>query len=162
MGVYNPVTRESDGKTVRLDKEEAEHADTTAKASRVILVDEAGVNIGTTSNAIDVNTSSSSITAEYGTVSALAQTSTDTIVSYTAISGDKLRGFVTSGNREGFMELQLNSTTILAGRTEVGNPSITVFLPLAISLNTNDTLDLKVTNNGQGSADFEGTIIVEN
>lgn len=44
------VTRDSDGVTVRLDKEEAEHADTTANAKRVVLVRPSGnlINSGRT------------------------------------------------------------------------------------------------------------------
>ncbi len=42
MGIYNPIVRDSDGATIRLDKQEAEQADTTALAKRVINVDSAG------------------------------------------------------------------------------------------------------------------------
>ncbi len=42
MAKYNPVTRDSDGVTIRLDKEEAEHADQTALAKRVVRVDASG------------------------------------------------------------------------------------------------------------------------
>ena len=42
MQKTNPVKRDSDGSTIRLDKEEAEHADLTASAKRVILVGEEG------------------------------------------------------------------------------------------------------------------------
>ena len=39
MGTYSPVTRDSDGKTVRLDKQEAEQADIVALAKRVLMVE---------------------------------------------------------------------------------------------------------------------------
>jgi len=39
------VTRDSDGATIDLDQEEAEHANTTANAKRVILVNSAGTVI---------------------------------------------------------------------------------------------------------------------
>jgi len=36
------ITRDSDGSTIDLDKEEAEHADTTANAKRITIVDSTG------------------------------------------------------------------------------------------------------------------------
>ena len=45
MGLYNPITRDSDGKTIFLDKQQAEQADITARAKRVIHVDSSGNTI---------------------------------------------------------------------------------------------------------------------
>lgn len=55
MGKNNVVKRDSDAKTLRLDKQEAEQADTTAKAKRVILIDESGNPIND-SNPLKVDT----------------------------------------------------------------------------------------------------------
>lgn len=48
MGMYSPITRDSDGKTIKIDKQEAEQADITARARRVILVNSAGTVIKST------------------------------------------------------------------------------------------------------------------
>lgn len=42
MGTYSPVTRDSDGKTIRLDKQEAEQVEIDARAKRVLPVDSSG------------------------------------------------------------------------------------------------------------------------
>lgn len=49
------ITRNSDGSTVDLDKQEAEHADTTANAKRVILTDTDGTAFSS-SNPLNVDT----------------------------------------------------------------------------------------------------------
>lgn len=99
---------------------------------------------------------------KYGTSLALAQTASDTIVSYVAIAGDKLRGFVASGERGAFFELKIDSATILAGRIELGGQNSTVFLPISKVLSAGEVIDLDVTNTGEGSANYEGSIIIEN
>lgn len=43
--MVNQVTRDSDGTTVRIDKQEAEQADITARAKRVLIVNSAGTVI---------------------------------------------------------------------------------------------------------------------
>lgn len=46
--MVNQVTRDSDGTTVRIDKQEAEQADITARAKRVLLVNSSGTVIKAT------------------------------------------------------------------------------------------------------------------
>jgi hypothetical protein len=62
------VTRDSDAKTIDLDKEEAECADITANAGRVILVDGTGIAIGTPTNKLEVEANLETGDIEIGAV----------------------------------------------------------------------------------------------
>ena len=65
------VTRDSDGGTIDLKQEEAEHADITANAKRVILIDSSG-------NAIGVSTSAKQLVDGHNVTSTINQTTPGT------------------------------------------------------------------------------------
>lgn len=98
---------------------------------------------------------------QYGLNASIAITVTDTVKSYTAITGDKLRGFIATGNRSGLFRLKVNGTAALSGRIAPGYETVDIELPITQSLTVGDVVLLEVTNEGQGTGSFEGSIIIE-
>ena len=85
MGKYNPVKRDSDGKTIRLDKEEAEHADLIANAKRVTQINSSGtsINISTEEKQDDAITQLTTISGDTTSIDGKVSTEAkqDTIIS---------------------------------------------------------------------------------
>lgn len=98
----------------------------------------------------------------YGTTTSLAASATTTLVSIpSSAAGYKVRGLVCSGNADGFFFIQVNSSTIVSGRIHSSNRTLEISLPNPVSVTAASVVELKVTNQGLGAADYESTLLGE-
>jgi hypothetical protein len=73
----------------------------------------------------------------------------------------RLRGFTGTGNGDGEWSLQINSTEVAFGYTNVLNRVETVYLGNPISILSSDTVSLVVTNRGDATTNYRGIILGE-
>ena len=106
----------------------------------------------TTSNAINT----------FGTTGSITDGSTGTIVSYITPAGFKLRGFVASGEGQGYYYLQIGAgTTKYSYRTIIADKNAQVILPNPEPIASSTNLFLKVDNENGNTVNFEGVVIGE-
>lgn len=108
-----------------------------------------------------INSTETSIVETFGTSTSLATTSTDTLVSYTATTGDKLKGFYGTSERAGIFWIEINGVKKFSQIVTSDSPFFNFDFPGPRDLSNGDTVDLKVTNLGLASTDYEGGIFIE-
>lgn len=110
-----------------------------------------------------VTTTSATGSSQHGSNTGLAISASADLVTYTAISGDKLRGFSATSDRAARFRLKINGTTKLAGRADLGSETVINYTPVAIPLTVDDVVVLEVTNeSSQGTSSSEASLIIEN
>lgn len=96
----------------------------------------------------------------YGTTTSLANAATGTLVNIaSSTAGYKITGFQGTGTGDGYFFIQVAGSTILSGRINVTQKSVSVLLPNPVSVTTATAVTLKVTNESGSTADFEGTLL---
>lgn len=95
----------------------------------------------------------------YGTVLAVANGATGTIVTFVAPAGWRFAGFEAGGEGDGLFFVQFGVTTKYSRRTNIVNRHASVALPEPDATAGGQTVTLKVTNNSVDTADFEGTLL---
>ena len=74
-------------------------------------------------------------------------------------TGYQVKGFIAHGTGDGYFYVQINSLTVLSGRTRVSLPTLVITLPNGIGVATGQTVSLKVTNESGSTADYEATLL---
>lgn len=99
---------------------------------------------------------------KYGTATSVAVTVTATLVSYTAVAGDRLAGFTGTGTRSGYFFVQVNGTTVMSGRAWTTNQNAVITPTIVKTLAVGDAVVLKVTNESptNDTGNFEGTLYI--
>ena len=98
----------------------------------------------------------------FGTTGSITDGSTGTLVSYITPANFKLRGFVASGEGQGFYYLEIGAgTTKYVYRTSVADKSAQVILPNPEPIASSTNLFLKVNNENGNTVNYEGVIIGE-
>src|SRR3990167_2526845 len=104
---------------------------------------------GTTSTANAINT--------YGTSGSIADGATGTIVNYTTPANFKLKGFIATGEGQGYFYLQIGAgTTKYSYRTSIADKVAKLELPNGESIASSTSLLLKVDNENGDTRNFEG------
>lgn len=76
-----------------------------------------------------------------------------------AAPGFEIKGFVGHGTGDGYFFVQINSSTVLSGRTRSTLPCLSVVLPNGIAVPSGAVIDIKVTNESGSTADYESTLL---
>lgn len=109
------VTRDSDGATIDLAQEEAEHADTTANAKRIVLVDATGTIIGAANPLpVDTELTLSGITIDNMNIQDISEgTQTNDIkIGYVKPDGTNTMPSLDTVGRAGFMKITDGTNTV--------------------------------------------------
>lgn len=110
------------------------------------------------------NVGTISLTTANNTVGELMGVSVGTtvqLVSLTAGDNYKLHGFLACGNADGYFVLTVDETKQVSGRSSVMEKTVQVAFPLGVSVAQGSLVELWVTNEGLGPADFDGAIFGE-
>ena len=98
----------------------------------------------------------------FGTTGSITDGSTGTLVNYTTPASFKLRGFVASGEGQGFYYLQIGAgTTKYVYRTSVADKNAQVILPNPEPIASSTNLFLKVDNENGNTINYEGCLLGE-
>ena len=124
-----------------------------------------------TAGALDVHVAGGTVSASattanaintFGTSGSITDGSTGTLVSYITPAGFKLRGFVASGEGQGYYYLQIGAgTTKYSYRTIIADKNAQVILPNPEPIASSTNLFLKVDNENGNTVNFEGVVIGE-
>jgi hypothetical protein len=125
-----------------------------------------------TAGALDVHVAGGTITAgtitigtsinTYGTSGSITDGSTGTIVDYVTPAGFELKGFVATGEGQGFYYLQIGAgTTKYSYRTSIADKNAQVVLPNPEVIAASTNLFLKIDNENGNTVNFEGAILGE-
>ena len=127
----------------------------------------ASVSVGTIAEITNIvggtlSTSSTTGINTFGTSGSIADSTTGTIVSYITPAGFKLRGFVASGEGQGYYYLQVGAgTTKYVYRTSVADKNAQVILPNPETIPSSTNLFLKVDNENGNTVNYQGVVIGE-
>ena len=94
----------------------------------------------------------------HAAATAVTQGATQTLLTV-ALTAGKFRGFTGTGEGDGHWSVQLNGTELYAWDT--GITARSVFMPLPVAELLTGSLTLKVTNNGTGTGNFSGTLLID-
>ena len=131
----------------------------TADTIRVTADSTGALNIAGT---ISATSSTANAINTFGTSGSITDGSTGTIVSYITPANFKLRGFVASGEGQGFYYLQIGAgTTKYSYRTSIADKNAQVVLPNPEAIASSTNLFLKVDNENGNTVNYEGVIIGE-
>lgn len=98
----------------------------------------------------------------FGQAVALAAGATATLATVlSAPAGFKLKGVIATGNGDAYVFVQINSITVLSGRTKWTVPTLELILPNGVEVATGATVAIKVTNECGSIADYEATLLGE-
>lgn len=120
--------------------------------------DESG-NAFNNSNPLPVTIGTGTPIDRYGT-SMVASSATATLSTYTVpVAGTfDFNGAIINGDEYGYFEFQVNGVTRVGWRNSGSERSSIVNFPNKIVTIAGDVIDIKVTNNGNKTKDFDGTI----
>ena len=127
----------------------------------------ASVTVGTIDEITNIvggtlSTSSTTGINTFGSTGSIDDNTTGTIVSYITPAGFKLRGFMASGEGQGYYYLQIGAgTTKYAYRTSIADKNAQVILPNPETIASSTNLFLKVDNENSSTVNYEGAIIGE-
>lgn len=131
----------------------------TAETVRVTADSTGALNIAGTISA--TSTTAAAINT-YGTSGSIADGATGTIVNYVSPANFKLKGFIASGEGQGFYYLQIGAgTTKYIYRTSIADKNAQVVLPNPEAIASSTNLFLKVDNENGNTVNYEGAIIGE-
>ena len=135
----------------------------TAQTRRVTSQNTAGaVDVHIAGGTVSASATTANAINTFGTTGTIADGVTGTIIDYVTPANFKLKGFVASGEGQGFYYLEIGAgTTKYVYRTSVADKNAQVILsnPEAIASSTN--LFLKVDNENGNSVNYQGVIIGE-
>lgn len=149
---YVQVAPDSTGKKILTF--EAVVGGNTVEAQSVVHVNSSGAEIVTQ----QVNPVAASNTWGQALTVTSAATATLAHIASSA-AGYEIRGFVVHGTGDGYFFVQVNSVTILSGRTRSTLPLLSLTLPNGVAVDPASDVALKVTNESGSTADFEGTLL---
>lgn len=96
----------------------------------------------------------------WGQALALTAGETGTIASIpAAATGYQITGFIAHGTGDGYWSVQVDSITVLSGRTRAAMPCLTIMLPNGIAVTPGSMVALKITNESGSTADYEATML---
>ncbi len=100
-------------------------------------------------------------TPTYGINAAVAMGATVTLISYTAPAtvSVRLRGFIGTGNGDGYWTLLVNGAVRGFRRSNVVNPDPVIWFPNPILLPISALVEVKVRNDGLGTGEFEALLL---
>lgn len=85
---------------------------------------------------------------------------TATLVSVLVNSaGYQVKGFIAHGTGDGYFYVQINSATVLSGRTRATMPTLVITLPNGVAVASGQTVSLTVKNESGSTADYEATLL---
>ena len=91
---------------------------------------------------------------------AVTAAATATVVNIaSATAGYRVAGIVANGTGDGYFFIQINSVTIISGRTRSTMPTLLMMLPNSIVIAAGSNVTLKVTNESGSTADYEATLL---
>jgi len=127
----------------------------------------ASVTVGTIDEITNIvggtlSTSSTTGINTFGTSGSITDGSTGTLVSYITPAGFKLRGFVASGEGQGYYYLEIGAGTAkYMYRTSIADKNAQVVLPNPETIASSTNLFLKVDNENGNTVNYQGAIIGE-
>ena len=131
----------------------------TSETIRVVADSTGALNIAGT---ISSTSTTAAAINTYGTSGSIADGATGTIVDYITPANFKLKGFVASGEGQGFYYLQIGAgTTKYVYRTSVADKNAQVVLPNPETIASSTNLFLKIDNENGNTVNYQGAIIGE-
>ena len=97
---------------------------------------------------------------QYGSTAALAKDATATLVSFTGGTDERLWGWAVTGEGDAYITLEVASAVKYGDRIHVGRKASTVMFPVPEDVD-GVLVELKVRNDSDGAADYDGTILTE-
>jgi hypothetical protein len=85
----------------------------------------------------------------------------DLAVVPTAPAGYRLRGMAVDGDGDGHFELVIDGALVLSTRTRFHRPSVLLMLPNPVPVDEGAAVTVRVTNEADGTASYEGFILGE-
>ena len=134
----------------------------TSQTQRVTSQNTGALDVHIASGTVSASATTANAINTFGTTGTITDGVTGTIVSYVTPANFKLRGFVASGEGQGFYYLEIGAgTTKYVYRTSVADKNAQVVLPNPEAIASSTNLFLKVDNENGNSVNYQGAIIGE-
>ena len=98
----------------------------------------------------------------WGQSLAVAAGATATPVNLPAVAaGYRIKGVICHGTADGYFVVQIDSVTLVSGRTRSTAPMLQVRLPNGVATSAGSNVAVRVTNESGSTADYEVTLLGE-
>lgn len=108
----------------------------------------------------DITVGSVVVKPTYGSVVSIAPGTTSTVVQFSAL-GYKARGFSATGDGDGYFVLDVDGSTLLAGRIHTLEKNLNLHLDGSYPVEDGVTITLRVRNDAGVSCSYEATVLGE-
>jgi len=135
----------------------------TAQTRRLTSENTAGaLDIHIAGGTVAASSTTASAINTFGSSGSITDGSTGTIVDYVTPAGFKLRGFVASGEGQGYYQLQIGAgTTKYIYRTTIADKNAQIILSNPEAIPTSTNLFLLIDNDNGNTVNFEGCLLGE-